>query len=650
MNQAPYSPDDPRLTAYALGELPEAERAEVEAAVQADPALQTAVAEIRDLASDLTVALEGEPVALPTAVEPSTGRELRRVTRFPYLLVSGLAAAGFAVVVALLGPGSPGEPQHGQASGPERRVYELNLATLPPATEPVAEVPGDSATMDRSVASDLATLPEGATASASARAARVRPVPAGPVYGFVPAESQPRSFVPLHVDATAFAEVRRFLRNRELPPAGSVHVAGLINAFPYRYPAPADRDPAPVAAGIEAASAPWNPAHRLVRIGLKGREVAPDTRPPANLVFLIDVSGSMHGPARLPVVLDSLRQLIDRLRPDDRIALVTYAGQGGLVLPSTPASSKREIHAALASLRPADPAAGAKGVRLAYDIAGAHFVPGGLNRVLLCTDGEFNLGVADRGELVRLIGERAQAGIAFDVLGFDAPAPGEEAFARLAQAGGGFHGHAATAAEARRLLVGRVESAFAAVARDVEVEVEFNPARVESYRLIGYEDGAQAGGATAGDRPGPADFGADHAVTALYEIVPRGSGAGTPAAPPEFGRPLLPPLPLPRVEPSVLQELLTVRVRYRQPDLAEGAALEVPFVDGGAVFADASGDFKFAAAVAGFGLILRDSPHKGQATFEQVLSWAEGGLDDDAEGHRAEFVDLVKRARALSGG
>lgn len=765
MNQAHLSPDDPRLTAYALGELAGSEHAAIDSAVQADPTLQAAVAEIRALAGDLSEALAAEPVGGRAAVvaPPEVGkvqpaRETpARVVRFPYFLVSGLAAACFAVMVAVRETRSPVAPRIEEVATQERQVFELLLPPLTPvdpsfaagvAVDAVAPVPRpDIATVaqplldpiragqvarsqppavtfpapvaapvpasvslaeavqagraePRSVASRVAGpvagdamvttlsaaggqvvemapmaveasqgLSYGATSSlpgARGLAAGLMPgsIPRAPsqpaplqteAYAYTPESrfvrvgDQPLSTFAIDVDTASYANVRRFLQNGQRPPVDAVRIEELINYFPYRYPPPAIDATVPFAAGIEAATAPWNPAHRLVRIGLKGREMNAATRPAANLVFLLDVSGSMNAPNRLPLVIESMRLLVDRLRPDDRVAIVTYAGNSGLALPSTPVASKREIHAALEALRPGGSTHGSLGIHLAYDIARANFLPEGLNRVILCTDGDFNVGVTSEGGLVRLVEEKARTGVFLTVFGFGMGNHKDSTLESLANRGNGVYGYIESAREARKLLVEQVEGTLATIAKDVKVQVEFNPAQVASYRLIGYENRLLQRQDFADDFVDAGEIGAGHTVTALYEVVPvpAVSGPARPVDPLRYQPPLV---SLPRPDPVLLSELLTVKVRYKAPQGTTSEPVEFPFTDRGGAFADASGDFKFAASVAGFGMILRDSPHKGQATLDQVLTWAQPGLADDPHGHRAEFVDLIRRARDVTGG
>jgi Ca-activated chloride channel family protein len=443
---------------------------------------------------------------------------------------------------------------------------------------------------------------------------------------FLGTAENPLSTFSVAVDTASYANVRRFIQSGRLPPADAVRVEELVNYFPYHYASPAGD--APLAVSMEVADAPWAPAHRLVRIGLKGRELAIAARPPANLVFLIDVSGSMNEPAKLPLVKEAMRLLVGRLRPDDRVAIVVYAGASGLALPSTPVAKRREILAALDALTAGGPTNGAMGLQLAYDIAKANFVPGGVNRVILCTDGDFNVGVTSEGELTRLIQEKAKSGVSLTALGFGMGNYKDAMLKQLADQGNGNYGYIDTRREAEKLLVEQVNGTLMTVAKDVKLQVEFNPAQVASYRLIGYEDRLLKKEDFNDEAAEGGEIGAGHTVTALYEIVPTEN-------------------PKSETRNPKSAALLTLKVRYREPAATVSLKREFPLTDAGARFADASADFKFAAAVAEFGMILRDSPHKGAGTLDQVVAWAEAGTDSDAGGDRGEFVGLVRQADVL---
>ena len=489
---------------------------------------------------------------------------------------------------------------------------------------------------------------------------------------------KPLSTFALDVDTASYANLRRFLEHGERPPRDAVRIEEMVNYFPYRYAPPASAE-VPFAASLEVAAAPWNPQHRLVRIGLKTREVSDAARPAANLVFLVDVSGSMAAPAKLPLVQESLRMLVGRLRADDHVAIVTYATQATLALPATPVAHAADILTAVDGLAARGSTNGAMGLQLAYDVAKANVVAGGVNRVILCTDGDFNVGGTQRGDLVRLIEEKAKSGVFLTVLGFGTGNLKDATLEQLANRGNGIYGYVDSAAEAKRLLVEQAGATLVTVAKDVKVQVEFNPAVAGAYRLIGYENRLLRKQDFTDDRVAAGEIGAGHTVTALYEVVPVGATAALSLASTEplkyrtadggwrtaaGGR--LPADDGGRMadsggqksgnsergtrnpEPGTLaSELLTVKIRYKEPDGSVSQRLEFPLTDRGTTWADASDDFKFAASVAGFGMILRESPYKGTATLASVAEWARQGLGSDAGGQRNEFLGLVSRAQTM---
>ncbi|HEX2853918.1 MAG TPA: von Willebrand factor type A domain-containing protein [Opitutaceae bacterium] len=468
---------------------------------------------------------------------------------------------------------------------------------------------------------------------------------------FLAAQLNPLSTFSIDTDTASYTNVRRFLQGGALPPKDAVRVEELLNYFSYDYAPP--RDDKPFAASLEVASAPWAPSHRLVRIGLKGREIATADRPAANLVFLLDVSGSMNEPNRLPLVKEAMRLLVGKLRTDDRVAIVVYAAASGLALPSTPVSASGEILAALDELEAGGSTNGSRGIQLAYDIAKANFVAGGLNRVILCTDGDFNVGMTSEGELTRLIEEKAKSGVFLTVLGFGMGNLKDSKLEKLAGKGNGNYGYIDTRKEAEKMLVEQVSGTLMAIAKDVKIQVEFNPAKVASYRLIGYENRLLKKEDFNNDKVDAGEIGAGHTLTALYEVVPVGAEekpaegsvtvddlkyqAAKPAAPRSGG---------PAAD-NASNELLTVKIRYKKPDGILSRKLEFPLVDNGTVFANASVDFKFAAAVAGFGMILRDSPYRGVVTLGDVVAWAGPGIENDPRGYRGEFITLVNLAKSL---
>ena len=482
---------------------------------------------------------------------------------------------------------------------------------------------------------------------------------------------EPLSTFALDVDTASYSNLRRFLEHGERPRRDAVRIEELVNYFPYRYAPPASAD-VPFAASLEVAAAPWNPQHRLVRIGLKARETSDAARPAANLVFLVDVSGSMAAPAKLPLVQESLRLLVGRLRADDRVAIVTYATQATLALPTTPVARGAEILAAVDALTARGSTNGAMGLQLAYDVAKANVVAGGVNRVILCTDGDFNVGVTGRGALVRLIEDKAKSGVFLTVLGFGTGNLKDATLEQLADHGNGIYSYVDSTAEAKRLLVEQAGATLVTVAKDVKVQVEFNPAVAGAYRLIGYENRLLRKQDFTDDRIDAGEIGAGHTVTALYEVVPVGATAALRLADTEplryrrtegGGRKVdgggqksgnsepgtrNPELDSRNPEPGTLSsELLTVKVRYKEPGGSVSQRLEFPLTDRGTTWADASDDFKFAASVAGFGMILRESPYKGTATLAAVAEWARQGLGSDAGGQRNDFLGLVSRAQTI---
>ncbi len=475
---------------------------------------------------------------------------------------------------------------------------------------------------------------------------------------FLGADENPRSTFSIDVDTASYANVRRIIEHGTPPPRDAVRIEELLNYFPYRYAPPKNADP--FAASLEIAAAPWAPTHRLVRIGLKAREVSTAERAPANLVFLLDVSGSMNEPNKLPLVKQSMRLLLGRLRADDRVAIVTYAGESGLALPSTPVARSREILNALDALTPGGSTNGAMGIQLAYEIARANFAAAGINRVILCTDGDFNVGATSEGELVRLIEEKAASGVFLTVLGFGLGNYKDATLEKLANHGNGNYGYIDTRREAEKLLVEQVSGTLVTVAKDVKIQVEFNPAKVSSYRLIGYENRLLKKEDFNDDKVDAGEIGAGHTVTALYEIVPVGAEPKRPDAAPRL-EPLRygartavsSRLEMPAgVAVAASNELLTVAVRFKKPDggfLSLSRKLEFPLVDGGRAFAAASADFRFAVAVAQYGMILRGSTHRGTATIQDVAAWATTATTDggDPGGYRAEFLDLVRKTQAL---
>ena len=490
----------------------------------------------------------------------------------------------------------------------------------------------------------------------------------------------PLSTFSIDVDTAAYSNLRRFLRQGSLPPPDSVRIEELVNYFSYQYAPPAEPQDAdkPFAVHTEVTACPWNPGHRLVRIALKGREVKVDARPPSNLVFLLDVSGSMDEPNKLPLVKRAMHLLVEKLGENDRVAIVVYAGGSGLVLPSTTANNRETILAAIDNLTPGGSTNGARGIELAYQIAAANQIKEGVNRVILATDGDFNVGVTNDGDLTRLIEDKAKTGVFLTVLGFGMGNLKDSTLERLADKGNGNYGYIDTENEARKLLVEQLSGTLITIAKDVKLQIELNPARVAAYRLLGYENRMLATEDFNDDTKDAGEIGAGHAVTAFYEIVPVAPPAAQqdPAQQQAADKPAedkpadaaadqpaaaaapaetTPVDPLKYQRPAELTdaargtpELLTLKLRYKEPEGATSKLLEFGVADGDKPIGQASEDTRFAASVALFGMLLRHSPHAGSGTLAAVLEMADSSRQSDEHGYRAEFVELVKQAMTLA--
>ncbi len=465
---------------------------------------------------------------------------------------------------------------------------------------------------------------------------------------FVRVEDDPRSTFSIDVDTASFANVRRFLEQGTRPPRDAVRIEELINYFSYDYPQPDRKQPFSIS--LEAAEAPWRKQHRLVRIGLKGREVREEKRPSSNLVFLIDVSGSMRPSNKLPLLKKSMRMLVDRLSENDTVAMVVYAGATGLALPPTTGDQKSVILHALDHLHAGGSTNGGAGIELAYKCAVDSFVRGGVNRVILATDGDFNVGITGQGDLIRLIEKQRQSGVFLSVLGFGMGNLKDANLEKLADKGNGNYSYIDSESEARKVLVEQMNSTLVTIAKDVKIQIEFNPARVQAYRLIGYENRVLAHQDFNDDRKDAGEIGAGHTVTALYEVVPAGIDMNVPGVDPLRYQTSAETAgaELDRVENAPHgNELMFVRLRYKEPHGKTSRLIEQPLVDQNRRFADASRGFKFAAAVASFGMLLRDSSYAGNTSFDQVLNWALAGKGEDPHGHRQGFLKLVIQAQSL---
>ena len=454
---------------------------------------------------------------------------------------------------------------------------------------------------------------------------------------------QPLSTFSIDVDTASYANVRRFLSAGRLPPRDAVRIEELVNYFRYDYPQP-DGDK-PFSVTVEAAECPWNAGRRLVRIGLQGRDIDRGERPAGNLVFLVDVSGSMNAPNKLPLVKQALAMLVEELSENDRVAIVTYAGNAGLVLPPTTGDQKETILAAIESLTPGGSTHGSAGINLAYEQAQEHFVAGGSNRIILATDGDLNVGVTSNQSLVGLIKQKAAGGTFLTVLGFGEGNLQDDKMEAIADNGNGIYAYIDGVREARKVLVEQLTGSTITIAKDVKIQVEFNPAQVASYRLLGYENRLLAARDFRDDKKDAGEIGAGHSVTAVYEITLVGAETSAGAEPLKYQRQEAEPAAV--IDPHASSELLTVKLRSKRPNGDTSVLEEVPLADRGGAFERASADLRFASAVAAFGMILRGSEEKGDATLPLVAKIATGALGPDNGGYRAEFLDLVRKAEAL---
>jgi Ca-activated chloride channel family protein len=457
---------------------------------------------------------------------------------------------------------------------------------------------------------------------------------------FLAAAQNPLSTFSIDVDTASYANVRRFLLQGQKPPKDAVRIEELVNYFRYDYPEP--RGETPFSVTTEVASCPWRPEHRLVLVGLRGRAIEEKSVPPRRLTFLIDVSGSMQPPDKLPLLKQAMTLLVEGLREQDKVAIVVYAGSSGLVLPPTSGDRQAEIRSALAALEAGGSTAGGAGIELAYRVAAQMQEPGAINRVLLATDGDFNVGVTSVGELSRLIEEKRKSGVFLSVLGFGQGNLKDATMEMLADRGNGNYSYIDSEAEARKVLVSEAGATLVTIAKDVKIQVEWNPRQVAGYRLLGYENRLLRAEDFDDDRKDAGEIGAGHTVTALYEVVPAGLPLDRPGVALKYQQPPAPS------SAAAGGELMTVKLRYKQP---EGDASRLVATAVAARGGDARGTerLRFAAAVAAFGMLLRESEHRGAADWPLVLELARAGSGDDAQGYRSEFLDLATRAAELSG-
>jgi Ca-activated chloride channel family protein len=460
--------------------------------------------------------------------------------------------------------------------------------------------------------------------------------------GYKIVKNNPLSTFSIDVDNASYSNIRRFINMGQLPPADAVRIEEMINYFKYDYPEP--RGEHPFSVYTELAVCPWNNRHQLLHVGLRGKSINKSSLPASNLVFLIDVSGSMNAPNKLPLLKSAFGLLVNELRPQDRVAIVVYAGAAGLVLPSTPGNRKEAIMKAIDNLEAGGSTAGGAGLKLAYAEAEKNFTKGGNNRIILATDGDFNVGESSNGGIERLIETKRDLGVFITVLGFGMGNIKDDKMEIIADKGNGNYSYIDNLQEARKVLVREFGGTLFTIAKDVKFQIEFNPVKVSSYRLIGYENRLLNDEDFNDDTKDAGEMGSGHNVTALYELIPAGSDERIPSI-----DPLKYQTPRSRDfrENDFSDEYLTIKIRYKKPDGNSSMLLEKPVRGYINAMEDTSENLKFAAAVTEFGMILRDSEFRGDATLAGAASLAKSGRGDDEEGYRSELIRLINTVKDL---
>ena len=644
MTQQSFNADDPRLSAYLMGELEAGEQKEIEQLLREDRSARAFVEELQHTAGLLEKELRAEGVPeLNASQRSSVERIIGGARRGPVFKLAAAAVVLLAVGGALL------------------------VKLLPDANAPFShalwgdESGGD---MDRAVLmAHYDAQPSAATRSLDPRLSQL-------AYAGNPVEAEeeplidefnteeyahveenpwktsgqdPLSTFSIDVDTASYSNMRRFLREGRLPPASAVRIEEFINYFRYDDPAPDGEEPFRVT--TEVASAPWEPRHRLLRIGIQARDIEWSQRTPTNLVFLLDVSGSMDEPDKLPLLQRSLRLLVDQLDERDRVAIVVYAGASGLVLPSTSCQHSADVPGALDRLSAGGSTNGGAGIELAYKLAQENFIEGGLNRVILATDGDFNVGLTDQGSLVKLIEAQRESGVFLSVLGFGRGNLKHSTMELLADKGNGSFAYIDSLAEAKKVLVSEMGGTLIPVAKDVKIQVEFNPTKVQAWRLIGYENRQLADQDFNDDTKDAGEIGAGHSVTALYELVPPNvpfeSATTDPLRYQQGGQPS---------EQAFTDELLFLKLRYKQPAGATSQLISTPVRDSGKLWHETSDNFRFATAVAAYAMLLQQNSQLADFDYDQVIQLAYEAHGQDPGGYREEFLRLVKLARQIACG
>ncbi len=458
--------------------------------------------------------------------------------------------------------------------------------------------------------------------------------------GFVATNNDPLSTFSIDVDTASYSNIRRFINQGDLPPVGAVRIEEMVNYFHYSYPEPAGKHPFSVTG--EVGPCPWKKGHKLVRIGIKAKNIAKKNLPPSNLVFLVDVSGSMAAANKLPLLKKAMKMLVRQLDKDDRVSMVVYAGMDSVVLAPTTGSEQKKIMAAIDALGAGGSTHASSGIITAYKLAQQVYMPGGNNRIILASDGDFNVGITSRGELQRLIEEKRKSGIYLTVLGFGMGNYHDDTMEILADKGNGNYAYIDNLLEAKKVMVKEMSGTMFTLARDVKLQIEFNPVKVAAYRLIGYENRALADEDFNNDSKDAGEIGVGHTVTALYELIPAGSNEV----------PSVDPLKYQKISKTTQtkyqDEIMTIKLRYKPLNSNKSVLLSKSVEDRETSLARTSDDFRFAASVAALGMILEHSPFSGDFDFKQVLTLAKEARGADDEGYRAEFIRLVETGDLLS--
>jgi Ca-activated chloride channel family protein len=659
------SKSDERITAFALGEMQGPEKDLFEKELDANVAKQNEVNDIKNFTNVLRLdlakeALPGRDARLYKNVMNMSGVEggaIKRVPKKTLIWGSGLlaaaAVAGLAFMPRFLGKEEPAEKT--AALSVVNEIKNGASTEQPSGSKPSPEAPAQSIAAEK-VRKSIQRDFQGRANHIAKKGQQFDQKDSRLIdpkklhknteaYDLIvenPFKStalDALSTFSIDVDTASYANVRRFVSEGQMPPKDAVRLEEMVNYFPYSYKAPTG--PEPFAVDIEVAEAPWQKDHRLVKIGIKATDIEWGQNPASNLVFLIDISGSMNDSNKLPLLKRALKLLVEKLGANDRVAVVVYAGAAGLALPSTSANQKQSILDVLEKLAAGGSTNGGEGIELAYSVALQHYIKGGINRVIVATDGDFNMGVTSEGQLTRLIEEKAKAGVFLSILGFGMGNYKDATLEKLAGIGNGNYAYIDNENEARKVLVEQIGGTMLTVAKDVKLQVEFNPSKVESYRLLGYENRMLLDQDFDDDAKDAGDIDAGHTVTALYEVVPKRLENKDKAVD-----------PLKYQEPAELtvnsDELMNLKLRYKKPNEEKSNLIELGLKDEGKAFTNASEDFRFAAAVAGVAMVLRDSNYKGSATFSSMQEILSGAKTNDPSGYRQEFSDLLSKLRTLT--